>query len=87
MKWKEKIIIQVLRAAVFVTAGEFITGIICNKWMKMKIWDYTNMPFQIMGQICLPFILIFSVLIFAGIIVGSTILYVIFGEEKPVFLF
>ena len=87
MKWREKIPVQVLRGTIFVTALEFTTGIIFNKVLKMKIWDYSRMPMQLFGQICLPFVLIFSLLILAGILTGGMLLHWIFGEEKPVFLF
>lgn len=30
--------------SVFVTAGEFITGIIVNKWLHYSVWDYSQMP-------------------------------------------
>ena len=28
-------------AAIFVTAAEFITGIIVNKWFALHVWDYS----------------------------------------------
>lgn len=87
MKWTERIPVQVIRGTIFVTSLEFTTGIICNKVLKMKIWDYSRMPMQLFGQICLPFILIFSILVFVGILTGGILLHWIFGEEKPVFLF
>ena len=45
----------VLKAAVCalgVTAIEFIFGVVFNIWLKMGVWDYSNVPFNIMGQIC-----------------------------------
>ena len=55
LRWQDPMWRQVLRCAVFVTALEFITGIIVNKWLRLEVWDYTDMPFQILGQVCLPF--------------------------------
>lgn len=54
LRWQDPLWRQVLRCAVFVTALEFITGIIVNKWLRLEVWDYTDMPFQILGQVCLP---------------------------------
>lgn len=87
MRWKEKIWIQVVRGTIFVTSLEFTTGIILNKIMGLQIWDYSKMPFQLLGQICLPFTILFSALILAGILAGGMLLHWVFGEEKPVFLF
>lgn len=77
--------IQVLRCTIFVTACEFITGLIVNKWLKLGVWDYSDQPFDLFGQICLPFAVIFSGLCAAGILLDGYLLYWIFKEEKPAF--
>lgn len=41
--------------SVFITLTEFFVGIFDNIIMHWKVWDYTDMPFNLMGQICLPF--------------------------------
>lgn len=83
MCWREPMWIQVIRCTIFVTACEFITGIIVNKWMRLAVWDYSDQPFQLFGQICLPFATIFSALCAAGIILSGYLLHWVFGEEKP----
>ena len=40
--WEDALWRQVLRCIIFVTAMEFITGIIVNKWLHMAVWDYSN---------------------------------------------
>ena len=77
--------IQVVRCTIFVTACEFITGLIVNKCLKLAVWDYSDQPFQLFGQICLPFAVIFSGLCAAGILVDGYLLHWIFKEEKPKF--
>ena len=84
-RWKDPMWLQVLRCTVFVTASEFITGIVVNKWLKLEVWDYSDQPFQLFGQICLPFATIFSGLCAAGIILSGYLLHWIFKEEKPEF--
>ncbi len=37
----------------FVTVLEFIYGIIFNVLLKKDVWDYSNIPFNFKGQICL----------------------------------
>ena len=59
-KWEDPLWMQVVRCSIFVTAGEFITGIIVNKWLKLNVWDYSDQPFHLLGQICLAFIILFS---------------------------
>jgi len=85
MHWSEPLWLQIFRAVLFLTSLEFATGIICNKWLKIGIWDYTDQPFELWGQICLPFIVMFSGLLMLAILLGGTLLWRIFGEEKPDF--
>jgi uncharacterized membrane protein len=47
-----------LVAAITITGLEFIFGVIFNIWLKMNVWDYSNTPMNLFGQICLPFSLI-----------------------------
>ncbi len=41
--------------AVFITAVELIFGIFDNVIMGWQVWDYSEMPLNFMGQICLSF--------------------------------
>ena len=43
-----------LMGSFVITAYEFVAGCIFNLWLKLKVWDYSKMPFNIKGQIC-PF--------------------------------
>ncbi len=83
--WAEPLWIQILRCTIFVVACEFITGIIVNKWMEWGVWDYSDQPFQVLGQICLPFAVIFSGLCALGIWLSAYLLHWCFGEKKPNF--
>ena len=83
MDWTEPIWIQILRATVFATSLEFITGIIVNKYMALSVWDYSDQPLQLWGQICIPFMLLFSGLISIAIPIGGVLVHRLFGEKKP----
>ncbi|MBR5263576.1 MAG: hypothetical protein IKV50_02665 [Clostridia bacterium] len=45
-----------------ITAVEFLTGVAVNLWMQLQVWDYSAMPMNLLGQICLPFSLIWFAL-------------------------
>ena len=36
-----------------ITALEFLVGILVNDLMRMQVWDYSMLPFNFMGQVCL----------------------------------
>lgn len=81
--WQDAMWRQILRCLIFVVSTEFITGIIVNKWLHLAVWDYSDQPFQLFGQICLPFAVIFSGFCAVGILLGGQLLHWLYGEEKP----
>ena len=81
--WQESLWKQVLRCSLFVTACEFITGMIVNKFLHWQVWDYSDQPFHLFGQICLPFAIIFAGLSACGILLSGYLLHWFFKEESP----
>lgn len=59
---KHKLFSLAAIGALTVTAVEFITGCIVNLWLKKKVWDYSKMPLNILGQICPLFTLLWGLL-------------------------
>lgn len=53
---------QGIYGALIVTILEFIIGYIVNILLRWNIWDYSNVPFNFLGQICLPFTIIWFIL-------------------------
>lgn len=47
-----------LLGSLIITALEFIAGDIVNITLGMKVWDYSELPFNLFGQVCLPFTLV-----------------------------
>ena len=52
------IVEKALLGCIAITAVEFLVGCIVNLRFKMNVWDYTALPFNLMGQICLRFCVI-----------------------------
>lgn len=48
--------------AVAMTLIEYIAGILCLKVMKVRLWDYSNLPGNIQGIICPQFSAIWAVM-------------------------
>lgn len=71
-KMKNKSIVKKsLCAGGMITGTEFVFGVIFNKILKMNVWDYSSVPFNVMGQICLPFYLVWSLLSIPGMMIGK----------------
>ena len=62
---EEGILLKATVCAIGVTAIELIFGVIFNIWLKMGVWDYSNMPFNVLGQICPIFTLLWAVIAIA----------------------
>lgn len=52
---KMNIILQMFMGTTIITLLEFITGCVVNLWLGLNVWDYSNLRFNIMGQISLIF--------------------------------
>lgn len=83
LPWSLGYVWQCLIGASIITVLEFITGLIVNVWLGLGIWDYSNMPLNFMGQICLPFFLVWVALAGAAIILDDYIRWRFFDEEEP----
>ena len=83
LPWSTPIEIQAVMGSCIITTCEFITGCIVNLWLGWNIWDYSNMPLNLLGQICLPFSLLWILISILGIVVDDYIRYLWFNEEKP----
>ena len=81
--WNMPIGKQMAIGALIVTCIEFISGFIINIILGWNVWDYSNMPLNVLGQICLPFTLIWFLVSFFAIVLDDYLRYWLFGEEKP----
>ncbi|MDR2531538.1 MAG: putative ABC transporter permease [Oscillospiraceae bacterium] len=82
---KMHLLLRMLTGAVIITALEFISGIIVNIWLEQAVWDYSDMPLNVMGQICLWFTIAWFFLTFVGIVLDNLLKWRLFGGERPEF--
>ena len=66
-----------------ITIMEFLTGIFFNLMLNWKMWDYSLLPFNILGQICLPFSLIWIILSFPAIKLDEMLTKKIYAQKLP----
>lgn len=51
-----------LAAGGVITGAEFIVGVLVNRILRLGVWDYTGLPANLLGQICLPYSLLWMLL-------------------------
>lgn len=59
--YTENLFLLYLLSASLVTALEYVTGLILEKLFHHRWWDYSTMPLNIKGYVCIPFSLIWGV--------------------------
>jgi len=52
--------VKVAVCALTVTLIELIFGVVFNRMLGMNVWDYSNQPFNFLGQICPAFTLMWA---------------------------
>ena len=75
--------IQSLISGLIVTTVELFSGCIINLWFKLDVWNYSDLPFNIFGQVCLPFTLIWCLIGLIAILLDDWLRWKLFHEEKP----
>lgn len=81
--WDRSLWKQVLKVDVFILCAEFIAGCVINLWLGMDVWDYSNVPCNLLGQVCLPYAILWLPLSLLAIVFDDYIRYWFFEEEKP----
>lgn len=85
--WEVPLWRQALLGTAIVTAAEFITGCVVNLWFRWRVWNYSHMPGNILGQICPQYMILWLPVSIAGIMLDDWLRYWLFGEEKPHYIF
>ncbi|WP_276929899.1 putative ABC transporter permease [Herbinix luporum] len=81
--WDIAFLSQMVISSVIITVVEFIFGLVVNIWMGLNVWDYSNQPYNIMGQTCILFSIIWFFLSPLAILLDDYLRYYLLGEEKP----
>ena len=54
--------VKCVAGSFIITGVELATGLVVNVMMKKKVWDYSDLPFNIKGQVWLPFTVIWGLI-------------------------
>lgn len=87
LPWDMPLLWQIIIGTAIVTAAEFVAGCILNLWLGLEIWDYSNLPGNILGQICPQFTLAWVGLSLIAIVLDDYIRYWLWGDERPYYKF
>ena len=75
--------VQACQGAVVVTALEFCTGLVVNCWLGWGVWDYSGLPMNLMGQVCLYYSVLWIPLTAAAVVLEDFLRRLLFGTPMP----
>lgn len=83
LPWSFSFLRQCMIGACIITLFELIFGLILNVWLGLGVWDYSHLPFNLMGQICLGFSIAWIAVSGIAIVLDDYLRYWLFDDEKP----
>jgi len=87
LPWEMSFAVQCAVGGFAITAIEFISGLIFNVWLGLDIWDYSHLPLNVMGQVCVYFLFVWFVMAGVGIWLDDNLRWQLYGETKPHYYF
>ena len=75
--------IQAVIGGLCISAGELAAGLVLNVWMGLAIWDYSTLPCNLWGQICLQYTALWCILAAPVIVVFDWLEYCLCGGDTP----
>lgn len=81
--WEMYIEKQIAIGVAVILVLEFVTGCIVNLWLGWNVWDYSDQFCNLLGQICLPFAILWIPVTTYAIILDDCVRYIFFKEEYP----
>lgn len=74
--------VEVLIGLAIVLAVEFISGCIINLWLGLNVWDYSDQPLNILGQICALYALYWIPVVLFAIYFDDLLRENLFDEKR-----
>ena len=78
---------QTLIGVLIVTGSEVLSGCVVNLWLGWEVWDYSGLPGNILGQVCVQYVLLWVPVALAAVVLDDWLRFWIFEEERPHYYF
>ncbi|MCI2105486.1 MAG: putative ABC transporter permease [Intestinimonas sp.] len=86
LPWDMPLWLQAILGGLGITAAELVTGLILNIRLGLDVWDYSDLPLNLWGQICLPYSLLWVLAAGVGIMMFDWLRYWLYGEKRPEYI-
>ena len=82
ISWDVDILLQGICGSLIITFFEFAIGLLSLNNILPVMWDYSTVPLNYKGIICLPFSLIWILLSILAILIADAINYYFFDDKE-----
>lgn len=76
------LLMQSVLGAFLVTATELFSGLIINVALGLHVWDYSAMPYNFMGQVCMSYFFLWIFVSAAAVWLDDFLRVRLFGERR-----
>ena len=85
LPWEMCFTSQMMIAGLTITAVELASGLLLNVYLGLDLWNYSDVKYNFMGQICLSYAYLWQWLSAAGILLYDYAEWLLFRaeEDKP----
>lgn len=77
------VLVQACMGACLVTGLELAVGLVVNCWLGLEVWDYSDLPVNFRGQICLYYFVLWIPLSAAAVVAEDGVRRLLFRTPIP----
>ena len=74
-------LVQAVLGACAVTATELVSGLIINDALKLHVWDYSAMPYNFLGQVCMSYFFLWIIVSWLALELHRLLRRKLFGDK------
>jgi uncharacterized membrane protein len=83
LPWRLGFVWQCVVGGIAITVLELVAGLIVNVWLGLGVWDYSDLPFNLLGQIVPVFTFAWIGLCAVAIWLDDFLRWKLYDEQKP----
>ena len=76
------LLMQAVLGAVVISAMELLSGLYLNVFLDLRVWDYSGLPYNLLGQVCVAYFFLWIWVAMAGCPLAGRLQQKLFGSIR-----
>ena len=76
------LLFQSVLGACLVTGMELVSGLLINVVLDLHVWDYSALPYNLMGQVCMSYFFLWILVSALAVLLDDFLRARLFGETR-----